>query len=189
MTETVRGTDELVKRLDGLVGETSDERITAGVKTTLCELIKNNVIRLPDSFRKSCSDHYARRLLYRSDEFGYEVLAMTWGPGQGTPVHDHAGYWCVEGVLEGDLEVVQYDLVEETGDRCRFQKRTMVYAGVGSAGTLIPPFDYHTISNCSDQPAITIHIYGGSLTECSVFEPTDDGWHQRKSRQLTLVEK
>ncbi len=26
---------------------------------------------------------------------------MTWGPGQGTPLHDHAGIWCVEGVVEG----------------------------------------------------------------------------------------
>ena len=38
---------------------------------------------------------------------------MTWGPGQGTPLHDHAGMWCVEGVLEGRIEVARYDLLDE----------------------------------------------------------------------------
>ena len=35
---------------------------------------------------------------------------MTWGPGQGTPVHDHGGLWCVEGVVEGQIAVTRYDV-------------------------------------------------------------------------------
>ena len=41
---------------------------------------------------------------------------MTWGPGQRTALHDHAGIWCVEGVMEGEMEVIRYELLEEGAD-------------------------------------------------------------------------
>ena len=54
-------------------------------------------------------------------EYGlYTAVVMTWGPGQKTPLHDHAGMWCVECVVEGELEVVQFDLMEQADGRCRF---------------------------------------------------------------------
>ena len=54
----------------------------------------------------------APRALSQPAEHGYSVVAMTWGPGQGTPLHDHSGLWCVEGVWHGELEITQYELLE-----------------------------------------------------------------------------
>ena len=49
---------------------------------------------------------------------------MTWGPGQRTALHDHAGIWCVEGVVEGEMAVTRYELLEEEEDGlCRFAER------------------------------------------------------------------
>ena len=56
---------------------------------------------LPDRFRVARAEGYARRLLHRNDRLGYTAVVMTWAPGQRTPLHDHAGIWCVEGVVEG----------------------------------------------------------------------------------------
>ena len=53
---------------------------------------------------------------------------MTWGPGQGTPLHDHAGIWCVECVVEGEMEVRQYDLVEENAGSFRFVPQPSIEA-------------------------------------------------------------
>jgi predicted metal-dependent enzyme (double-stranded beta helix superfamily) len=39
------------------------------------------------------------------------VIAMSWGPGQGTPLHDHDAMWCVEGVWLGELEITRYELL------------------------------------------------------------------------------
>ena len=140
---------------------------------------------LPESLVRPKTYGYARRLLHLSDRFGYSVLAMTWGPGQGTALHDHSGMWCVEGVLCGTIEVTQYELLEEQGSRYRFRRQGSVQAGVGDAGALIPPFEYHVICNTStSDKAVTLHVYAGEMTQCTIFAPADDGWHDRQERQL-----
>ncbi|HEY8020979.1 MAG TPA: cysteine dioxygenase, partial [Thermoanaerobaculia bacterium] len=82
------------------------------------------------------------------------------------------GIWCVEAVVEGEMEVTRYELADAEGDLCRFIERGHVRAGVGSAGALIPPFEYHVLANAHpDQMALTLHIYGGEMDHCSAFEP------------------
>lgn len=82
--------------------------------------------------------------------------------------------------------MTQYELLESEGERCFFEPRTNVHAGLGSAGSLIPPFEYHTIRNASEEgTAITLHVYGQEMRQCSIFEPTDDGWYHRESRSLS----
>src|SRR5690606_7049949 len=101
--------------------------------------------------------------------------------------HDHSGMWCVEGVWRGQLEVCQYELVEQQGERFRFRAVGAMQAGPGSAGSLIPPHEYHTIRNPSDDAiAVSLHIYKGRMTCCSVFEPADGDWYSRGTRELCL---
>jgi len=115
-------------------------------------------------------------------------VVMTWGPGQRTPLHDHAGIWCVEGVVQGRMEVTQFDLVEDQettgGHEYRFETRGCVNAAVGSTGCLIPPYEYHVLANPLDEPSITIHIYGGEMSSCHVFEPAGGGRYIRRDRAL-----
>ena len=115
---------------------------------------------------------------------------MTWGPGQGTPVHDHGGLWCVEGVVEGEMAVTQYDVRPEAGDDSvsRRSDRPLT-AGVGSAGRLIPPTDYHVLANAQpDATSITLHVYGGNLDGCRVFTPMPDGRYVQTVRALSYHE-
>ncbi len=179
------GSEELVAVLDRAVAQTSSESVCRAVKQGLAELIREKIVRLPDELKQPQSDYYARRLLYRRPDDAYEVIAMIWGPGQGTPLHDHAGIWCVDGVLDGTISVTQYDLIEEKGESCRFQEQDTIQAGFGEAGSLIPPFEYHTIHNPGSEPSITIHVYGGRMQECCIFEPQENGWFVRKTKQLS----
>ena len=184
--QTVQGLDELIDRLDAAVQLPSVEQITAEVKETLTRLVRSGHLELPEALTSPRPDCYARRLLHKSERFGYSVLAMTWGPGQGTALHDHSGMWCVEGVLMGDIEVTQFDLVEQRDSLYRFHQEGSVTAHIGNAGALIPPFEYHTIANRSpSERAVTLHIYAGEMTHCTVFLPRDDGWHERQERQLS----
>ena len=184
-TQEFPGSDKMVAILDDAVQAASTAAITAQVSRGLVDLIENRLAVLPSDLKEPQEDCYARRLVYRSPKFGYEVISMVWGPGQGTPLHDHAGIWCVDGVIEGCVEVTQFDLVEQVDDRMRFQAQETVHAGPGMIGALIPPFEYHTIYNhYSDRPSITLHVYGGAMDQCTVFEPEAGGWYRRINREM-----
>jgi 3-mercaptopropionate dioxygenase len=186
MTTTTRTFESLKPRLDAAVGAGSPQAITRAIKDALEEASRDG-LELPARFHEPLPDTYARRLLYRDPRGQYVAVVMTWGPGQGTLLHDHAGIWCVECVVDGEMEVTQYDLLPE-GDAgaCCFQPRGRVRAARGAAGCLIPPFEYHTLSNAlPDRPSVTLHVYGGDLVACHIFEPQADGTWRRATRQLT----
>lgn len=183
------GHDKLVAALDAAVCAGDGAAITSAVRKVLCEAIRDRDVRLPSSVYEPIDDHYARREIYRSPLYGYSVVAMTWGPGQGTPVHDHSGLWCVEGVWDGELEITQYELLDRDGERFRFRATGGMQAGTGSAGSLIPPHEYHTIRNASpDSVAISLHIYKAEMQCCSMFAPLQDEWYERADRTLSTDE-
>lgn len=181
------GRDKLVNAIDAAVGAGDEHAITAALRNTLCRMIRDRDVSLPGCVFEPIEDHYARREIYRSPEHGYSVVAMTWGPGQGTPVHDHCGLWCVEGVWDGELEITQYELLQTEDGRARFRAAGGMVAGPGSAGSLIPPHEYHSIRNTSkDESAVSVHIYKAPMEECSMFVPQDGEWFTRAAKSLEI---
>ena len=175
--------DRLIALLDEAVGIDCVNQRCCRVKDVLEETFRSGEDWLPEAYLAPAGDKYARRLLHRDPAGRYSVVAMVWGVGQGTPLHDHAGEWCVECVYRGRIEVTSYDLESERGERFKFRKEKTIYAGVGEAGALIPPFEYHTIANAQQTPSVTIHVYGHELTWCHVFVPADGAW-VRQRREL-----
>lgn len=183
------GHDKLVAAIDDAVNAGDEHAVTAALRNTLCKMIRDRDVMLPDCVFDPIEDHYARRELYRSPALGYSVVAMTWGPGQGTPMHDHSGLWCVEGVWDGELEITQFELLERNGENFRFRAAGGMHAGPGSAGSLIPPHEYHTIRNASnDSVAVSLHIYKAPMEACSMFEQRDGEWFHRVDRTLKTDE-
>ena len=182
------GTDALVSMVDEAIKSPDIEEIVTRLRTGLCDLINTGEVELPPRVLECNADHYARRLLHRDGAGRYSIVAMTWGPHQGTPLHDHGGTWCVEGVFKGSIEVQQYELVGQRDERYRFEKRGSFQAGIGSAGCLIPPHEYHVIRNVGSVPAVSVHIYGGEMNHCSVFDPQDahGDWYVRHEKALGL---
>jgi predicted metal-dependent enzyme (double-stranded beta helix superfamily) len=183
------GLSELIGRLDTAVQLGDPDRITARVKNDLCDLLTRSALRLPETYWRTRDDGYARRLLHHDEQRGYTAVVMTWAPGQCTPLHDHGGLWCVEGVVDGTMRVTQFDLTHEAEGCYTFMERGQIKAGVGTAGSLIPPWDYHVLGNAlSDRPSLTLHVYGGDLTKCHVFLPRADGRYERQDRCLSYHE-
>lgn len=211
------GICELIQQLDRAVELGDVKRTTAAIKRSLSDLIRAGRIELPPRYFAPLPGSYARRLLHRDDARGYNAIVMTWGPGQGTALHDHGGIWCVEGVVAGEMAVVQYELVDpppapqspsfpappgppplppipplpplppDAELRYRFAPRGRVHALAGASGALIPPFEYHTLANAlPDRASVTLHVYGGEMSSCHLFEPLGDGTFRRVEKQLVL---
>jgi predicted metal-dependent enzyme (double-stranded beta helix superfamily) len=182
--------DPLIERLREAVRLRDETAIAERIKHELENFIPQEGLRLPEHFRQPLPECYARRLLYRDPELDFTAVVMTWGPGQRTALHDHSGIWCVEGVVEGEMEVCRYELVGEEGDDLyRFVEHGTVQACAGSAGALIPPFEHHVLANHRpDRVSLTLHVYGGEMDHCSVFEPVGPGLYRRKSKSLSYSE-
>jgi predicted metal-dependent enzyme (double-stranded beta helix superfamily) len=180
--------DSMRARLDAVIQGRPAHAIPELVKSVLIDSMRSGALTLSGHYREVRPDSYARRLLHRDPSGDYTVVVMTWGPGQKTALHDHAGIWCVECVVDGDMEVAQYDLVSDTDDHFRFEQRNCVVAGRGSAGCLIPPFEYHTLGNAAETPSVTLHVYGGEMDHCHVFEPSADGSYRRVRKELAYSE-
>ena len=177
---------ELIRRLDDAMAPRDDAGRCHNVKRVLVDIVASGEQFIDPPFLQPIPERYARRLLHRDPQGRYTVIVMVWGVGQGTPLHDHAGIWCVECVYRGRIQVTSYSVHggdPETGV-VQFAKETEVLAGVGEAGALIPPFEYHVIQNPDPSPSITIHVYGGEMTYCHVFEPVSGGW-KREYRELS----
>ena len=84
--------------------------------------------------------------------------------------------------------MVSYRRDERADGRIDFVREEDVHAGVGEAGALIPPRDDHVIENPFDEPAVTLHVYGGEMKRCAVFEPDPDGGYVRREKQLHYTE-
>lgn len=143
-------------------------------------------LRLPERFRQPEDESYARHLLACFDS-GARAVVMVWKKGQQTPLHDHAGIWCVEGVVEGRIKVISQRLKKKKGDRYKFEGARELVAEVGDAGALIPPVEHHVISNERDDLSITLHVYGGEMEKCQIFIPEGNGWYRCKTKPLSYT--
>jgi len=182
-----RGRDALLAVVEEAYAQPDGESLTHTLRDGLCRLIKDKAVSLPDCVFEPVEGHYARRELYACPERGTTIVAMTWAPSQGTPIHDHCGLWCVEGVWQGQLEITRYELEEEDGERARFTRYETLVAGTGSAGSLLPPHEYHTIRNPSaDRIAISLHVYQKAMGTCATFEPLGGDWYLRGKKELCL---
>ena len=188
MTARPAKVDELIRRLDQAVATDDTDQLCRNVKAVLADVVSSGEQFVDAAYLAPAADKYARRLLHRDPSGRYSVVVMVWGTDQGTPLHDHAGVWCVECVYRGRIRVTSFDL--ESGpdaDPLRFTPESVVFAGVGEAGHLIPPFEYHMIENADRTPSVTLHVYGGELTWCNAFHPLEGGGYRRERRELSYT--
>lgn len=153
-TEIRRGLNWLVSQLDALnsiVDEKTVRRLLAQLNLTE-EEVAQYVEPRPGS--------YARRSVVRREN--YEVLVLTWKPGQGSAAHDHSGSLC-------GLKVVQGCLTEQLYASGRDGQVRPTTASQVAAGKIIvdPGVVVHSLSNLADSSdlLVTLHVYSPPLPE------------------------
>jgi predicted metal-dependent enzyme (double-stranded beta helix superfamily) len=178
----------LVDLDQAIAGSTCCEQAVEGT----CAVLRHysaHQLELPARLRQTTSSGcYARHLVHHKDGNGFCVVAMVWSPGQGTSVHDHDGTWCVEGCLEGKLDVTSFRVVDQTApDHIRMVPESVVSIGEGAVGSLIPPFEHHKIHNSYSEPAVTIHVYGKELSQCTRYQQENEDWFRAEKVDLSYT--
>ena len=179
----------MIAEMDEAVALGDHKGLCEGVKQALKSAIRRGATFLTEEMITPAPDAYARRLLHKDPAGRYSIVVMVWGADQGTPVHDHDGRWCVECVYQGNIFVTSYSRVSGEDDALwEFERETETPAGIGAAGALIPPFEYHKIENHHPETAVTIHVYEGEMEECRMFHPMDDGRWRPETKPLRYTD-
>ena len=182
-------TQEFVRRIDQAAATVDHGQLCQAVKEILKDVVARGLEDIPAEFMVGTDgDSYARRMLHQGPDKAYTVIVMVWQPGQITPIHDHAGRWCVECVLKGTMQIVGYDPVGDPAAGCGFAETKTVNAMPGNVGILRPPNEFHSLGNVSADQAVTIHVYEGEMLWCHTFDETSDGTFSRHKHDLTYTE-
>lgn len=132
-------------------------------------------------------DKYARRLVHRGPLF--DVMVLTWAPGQFTPVHNHAGN-C------GWVRLVRGQVAEETfrllpggarpdaavlpsvngriGNIALESTGSGVISTIGAVATVDRTRAIHRIGNpasAGGDATVTLHVYSLPHDRCVAFDP------------------
>lgn len=155
--------DDVIVLTDAAMRAGPPSKIVAALAGGLKGLLAGGA-ELPDWLLETRSDGHARRELYRSREHGYEVIAITWGPGQDSVVHDHGDTWGVESVMRGRLEVTDYRLKAQRRALSELHVAGSHVLEPGAVISLLPPHDLHQCRNASAAgPTVSLHVYGKHL--------------------------
>ena len=91
----------------------------------------------------------------------FELIVITWMPGQYTPIHDHAMNGCVLRVLEGKLQECLYNKHIVVKNKSNLDTGTISYID-NSIG-------YHQINNISDKRSVSLHLYSPPKHNTNIF--------------------
>ena len=119
--------------------------------------------------------HFTRWTYARECDGRYTGLLMVWPAGYATPIHDHAGLWGIEMVLQGGLAVDDFELDGGQGP-LRFTGTTVLQEGESGAFEGTGGHAHRCVNASARRPAVTLHVYGGLLDTYRSYESTADGY-------------
>ena len=142
---------------------TDEPRILERGGPLLADLISNDDW-LPDDFATPHPDHYQQYLLHCDPRERFSIVSFVWGPGHETPIHDHT-VWGLVGVLRGAERNTEFVLGAE-GEPPQPGDEDVCHAGdVAKVSPTIG--DIHRVSNVSERPSVSIHVYGANIGQVS----------------------
>lgn len=157
--------------LDAFVRDVEQCRVSTASLPELAEQVRRrlgSLIQNPDflvpQFRVAEDDRYKQHVVYVAPDGGFSVVSLVWKPGQSTCIHDHVS-WCVFGVYRGAEHETRFRLVHDDQGRECLEEVSSAVNPAGETAWLIPPGgDIHLVRNCSDDIAISIHVYGADIS-------------------------
>jgi len=177
--------EELAADVDAIVAR---EKEHAEIVTATEPLLERFLAAqsLPDEYTRPAAgrvatDHqdFTIYRLHRGPEDCFNVMVAIWPPGGSSGVHDHAGNWVVEGVYRNRLHTVRYKRLDDGTRDGHAELRERVSLDLESgdvAHVLSPNEEIHDFVNQTDQPVVSVHIYGGDISRETLhyFDPAND---------------
>jgi uncharacterized NAD(P)/FAD-binding protein YdhS/predicted metal-dependent enzyme (double-stranded beta helix superfamily) len=153
----------LVAELEALAGRMTGDAVT--------HVLARSGLQIDDvrAFIAPTPDGYSRRRVIRTEAF--ELLVMTWLPGQGSGAHDHAGSVSAFKILCGTANETRF---EQTADSLVEPTETHEW-GAGEVGVDAGETIHAVRNDCSlNELLVSIHVYSPPIAELRRFAVRSD---------------
>jgi predicted metal-dependent enzyme (double-stranded beta helix superfamily) len=130
--------------------------ITSEVRTDLLAVAGRYAARPLDWPRAPIFDPASRWYARLAVEEDHEAWLLTWLPGQATDLHDHGG-------SAGAFVLVSGALTERTVAAGDGPAVLVASALTAPDGRRFGPHHIHQLTNESQRPAVSVHVYGPAL--------------------------
>lgn len=111
---------------------------------------------------------YTRNLIYRNE--CYEMMAICWGMGHHTPIHDHNGQEGWIKVIDGTVEEALYNvqMLDEESFVAELIRADQFLEG--SVSHVNDQIAYHSIRNINRGRSVTLHLYSLPINQCNIYD-------------------
>lgn len=170
----------------GLGGDLAPAEVGT-LRDQLTELVwSDGCPRAESFFGASQPQRYRRQLIAAAPDGGYTMLLIAWPPGYVTPLHDHAGLWGIELVLDGALQVDEF-FSDGDAQAPTLQPQRSLLLGSGDSAVFLDPAYVHRCRNLSlQQPALSLHVYGGVLDRYQSYVGVTEGQYRASPQRAVL---
>ncbi|HEV7179558.1 MAG TPA: cysteine dioxygenase family protein, partial [Candidatus Baltobacteraceae bacterium] len=108
-------------------------------------------------------------LLHKTDAF--ELVAMHWAPGSVSPIHDHGASRCWVVMLEGALDVDNYDRLDDGSEpKALIRMSSHVRVARGELDHRLNWRELHRVRNASDASAFSVQVYAAPQFDFTIVD-------------------
>jgi hypothetical protein len=122
---------------------------------------------------------YTRTRLEKTSR--YEVVAMQWAPGATSPIHDHGNSRCWVLMLEGNLDVENYER-DDAAQSVELRSTGQRVLQPGDLDHRYGTLELHRVHNSQPQSAYSLQLYAEPIETYAIVDS-----HLRQSRLVTAV--
>ena len=158
--------EELIRRFQALLERQRTDEVTSYLAAIRVE---------PESLAPYLhfgDTHYTRNLIFKSDLF--ELLALGWGPGHRSWIHNHRGQHCWMAVTEGTLAVRNYRRLgcDQALRTVRLLPTSEYLIAPGSIAQVDPIEPVHAVWNPTGlgRRAVSLHVYSLPYDTCVSYD-------------------
>ena len=120
-----------------------------------------------EPFKNFVEGSYTRSLVRRTED--YELLLLSWGAGEESPIHNHMGQRCWMAVLEGEIEEVHFNR-GEGGVGSLIEGPTKRFPA-GKAAFINDEIALHLVRGAEGKAAVSLHLYSKPYDICLIYDP------------------
>lgn len=135
------------------------------------------VAQILQSYAEACADwremalfergQYTRNLVARTPWF--ELLLLCWDVGQSSPIHNHAGQNCWMGVLQGEMEELQF-LPPGNGRSGALLPGPTKSLPIGKVAFINDEIALHLVRPRGNVTGCSLHCYAKPIETCNVYD-------------------